>query len=66
MPKLENVMNNFMNCSQMMFGSRVKYCITFKSNEKNFEVYTRKFEHDFMATVVKDNYEGSIGISLET
>jgi hypothetical protein len=32
MPELENVMFNFMNCSQMMFGSLVRYCITFKTN----------------------------------
>lgn len=31
-PTLENVMFNFMNCSQMMFGSRVKYGITYKTN----------------------------------
>ena len=31
-PALENVMYNFMNCSQMMFGSRVRYCITYKTN----------------------------------
>lgn len=32
MPQLENVMYNFINCSQMMFGSLVRYCITFKTN----------------------------------
>ena len=31
-PKLENVMFNFMGCNQMMFGSRVKYGITYKTN----------------------------------
>ena len=31
-PTLENVINNFMNCTQMMFGSRVRNCITFKTN----------------------------------
>lgn len=30
---LENQMNNFMNCSVMMFGPKVRYCITYKSNE---------------------------------
>ena len=29
---LENVMFNFMNCSQMMFGSKQQYCVTFKTN----------------------------------
>jgi hypothetical protein len=31
-PTLENVMFNFMGCNQMMFGSRVKYGITYKTN----------------------------------
>jgi hypothetical protein len=32
MPTLENVMFNFMSCNQMMFGSRVRYCVTYKTN----------------------------------
>jgi len=32
MPSLENCMRNFMNCSQMMFGTRVRYGITFKTD----------------------------------
>lgn len=31
-PQLENVMSNYMNCNQMMFGSKVRYCITYKTN----------------------------------
>lgn len=31
-PILENVMYNYMNCNQMMFGSKVRYCITYKTN----------------------------------
>jgi len=30
MPQLENVMNNFMQCSSLMFGARVRYGIAFK------------------------------------
>ena len=52
MPKLENVMNNFMNCSQMMFGSKVKYGITYKTNEKSFDIHRRKYEHDYLVNVV--------------
>ena len=32
-PNLENVMFNFMNASQMMFGSKVRFCVTYKQNE---------------------------------
>ena len=31
MPELENVMFNFINCSSLMFGSRVRYGIAFKT-----------------------------------
>ena len=30
MPQLENAMFNFLDCSQMMFGARVRFSITFK------------------------------------
>jgi hypothetical protein len=59
MPNLENVMFNFMNCNQMMFGSKVRYCITYKTNQRSFEVHTRKFDHDFKATIVHKNIEGA-------
>lgn len=36
MPKLENVMYNFMECSQLMFGTRVRYAISFKINQPGF------------------------------
>lgn len=65
MPHLENCMNNFMQCAQMMFGSAVKYGVTFKTNQKDFSVYTRKFTHDFKVCVSQENYEGSIGINLK-
>ena len=31
-PIFENVMSNYMNCNQMMFGSKVRYCVTYKTN----------------------------------
>jgi hypothetical protein len=32
LPHLENVMYNFINCSSLMFGTRVRYGIAFKVN----------------------------------
>ena len=58
-PELENVMANFMNCNQMMFGSKVRYCITYKTNQKSFDIYRRKYEHDYKVNVVTENYDGS-------
>ena len=65
-PALENCMYNFMNCSQMMFGSKVKYCVTFKTNQKSFDIYRRKYEHQFRANVVKDNFDGSRALQIES
>lgn len=64
MPKLENVMFNFMNCSQMMFGSLVRYGITFKTNQPNFSIWVRKSFHNFKVSKTTDNMEGSVGANL--
>lgn len=32
MPNLENVMYNYMGCNQCMFGSKVRYAVTYKTN----------------------------------
>jgi hypothetical protein len=39
MPTLENVMMNYMMCNQMMIGAHKKYAITYKNNEKSFDLY---------------------------
>ena len=64
-PTLENVMFNFMGCNQMMFGSKVRYGITYKTNQRAFHVYRRKYEHDFRVPILMDNYEGSKGLDLQ-
>lgn len=46
MPILENIMYNYMGCNQMMFGKRVRYGITYKTNQTGFQVYRRKFMHN--------------------
>lgn len=65
-PSLENVMFNFMNCSQMMFGSLVRYCITFKTNQPNFHIWVRKAYHNFKVSLTNDNMEGSMGANLRS
>lgn len=63
-PLLENVMMNFMGCSEMMFGSKVRYGITYKPNQKSFDIYRRKYVHDFRVNVVRDNLNGSRGLQI--
>ena len=49
----------------MMFGSMAKYGITYKQNEKSFDIYRRKYNHDFKVPVSTMNFEGSMGIELQ-
>ena len=64
-PELSNVMSNFMDCSIMMYGIRGKYCITYKTNEKAFVIYRRKYNHDFRQTVVRENFESSLCLNMK-
>ena len=64
MPTLQNVMFNFMGCNQMMFGSRVRYGISYKTNQKSFDVYRRRYEHDFKVPITDQNLEGALGLDL--
>jgi hypothetical protein len=64
-PILENVMYNYMGCNQCMFGARVKYGVTYKTNQKTFSIYRRSTMHDFKVCVSNENFEGSIGLELK-
>lgn len=64
-PYLTNVVNNFMECSVMMYGGGGKYCVTYKSAQKEFDVYKRKYVHDFKVQVEEQNFEGSKGLFFE-
>lgn len=64
-PTLENVMYNNMSCSVMMFGARVRFGVTYKANQPDFTIYTRKFGHNFKVPVDVADHEGAIGYSLK-
>ena len=63
-PTLENVMFNFMNCSQLMFGTRVRYGISYKANQPGFQIFTRKYYHNFKVALTNENFEGAKGANL--
>jgi len=46
----------------MLFGSKVRYCVTFAGGEKSFNVYTRKAQDTFYGNVVEQNFGTSDGI----
>ena len=49
-----------------MFGKKVKYGITYKTNQKSFDVHRRKFEHDFRVNVVEQDLDGSRGLPIDS
>jgi hypothetical protein len=48
----------------MMFGTRVRYGITYKTNQPGFQIYTRKFYHNFKVAITTESYEGAKGCIL--
>jgi hypothetical protein len=44
-PVYENCLNNFMDCTQCIFGTKETYCITYKHNETEFQVFRQKYKH---------------------
>jgi len=64
MPALENSMNNFMGCSLMMIGRRVRFGITYKTNQPGFVIFARTSYHNFKVTIDTNNWEGSCGVNL--
>jgi hypothetical protein len=63
-PKLENVMYNYMCCNQMMIGAMRRYSITYKQNERSFDIYQRKYMHNLRVCVNADNYEGAKSLEI--
>ena len=59
-------MYNFMKCTQVMFGKKVRYGITYKNNERGFDVYERKAMHNMKVKVQGQSYEGSKGLEIAT
>jgi len=49
-----------------MFGKRVKFCLTYKTGQAGFDIYRRKYQHNFKVNVQNDNYEGSLGLELQS
>ena len=47
-----------------MFGKKVRYGITYKPNQRSFDVYTRKYMHNLKVNVKNKNLEGAFGFGL--
>lgn len=64
MPALDNVMTNYMKCSIMISGPRVKFFVTYKRNERTLNIFQKKYSHEFKIPIILDNFEGSMGLEL--
>lgn len=60
-PKLESIMFNFFECSDIMVDANSTFCITYKSNEPNFRIIMRKYDHGFHEIIEPKNMEGCKG-----
>ena len=65
-PVLENTIVNFMQCNNMLFSANRAYCATYKTNQTGFNIYNRKYTHDFRAKVDSKNFEGCLGLNVST
>ena len=50
----------------MMFGSRVRYGISYKQNQKSFDIYRRKYMHNLKVCVNSENFEGGKSVEIVT
>ena len=50
----------------MLFGKRVRYCITYTAGEASFTVYTRKYQHTFVPVIQENNFINSTGIVISS
>lgn len=41
------------------------FCITFKANQSDFNIYSRKHTHDFRVTLYHDDFENAVGLNLD-
>lgn len=50
----------------MMYGPRSRYCITFKVGQIGFNLYRRKYNHNYIVRANKHNFEGLDGICINS
>jgi hypothetical protein len=48
----------------MMFGRRVRNGVTYKTNQRSFDVYQRSSMHNLRVCVRADNFDGSKAIEI--
>ena len=50
----------------MMFGARVRFGITYKEGQPGFQIYSRKYYHNFKISITTKNFEGAVGANIKS
>ena len=58
------VMLNYMKCTSLMFGSRVRFGIGFTERERNVTIYQRKMFHNFKVYLDQNKFNDAVAIDL--
>jgi hypothetical protein len=59
-------MKNYMTCSLMMIDKSGLYAVAYKTNEKSFDIYSRKYMNDLRVQSISKNFEGCKAIEIES
>ena len=58
-------MINFIKTSALVLGDNCPYAITFKQNQPNFQMFSRKMHQDFKCNVNHRNLECALGMTID-
>lgn len=64
-PRLENVLYNFVNCVQMIFGGKNVYCVAYKTNQRSFNIMRKKYSHWLRTPISNENFNRQIGMEIQ-
>ena len=63
-PKLDMVMRNYMNCSSLLFGPRIKSAIAFTESQKNVQIHQRQMYHNFRVHISARSFENAVALEM--
>ena len=50
----------------MMIGAAKRFSVTYTSNQRQFDIFTRKYMHNFRVTVDSTNFESQIALEISS
>ena len=59
-------MYNYTQCNNMMIGPAKRFAITYAFGEKKFDLFRRKYMHNFRVQIDKNNLEGQKAVEISS